>query len=168
MTVGFTPGVAAATWNKETASPRDAYYAVREPRTGGEARGPLLARGSEAQAAAERYEPHPSVRNLERLLSKVKSPAPRRPDGRRLWEVKGLMPKLRLLRAAGFTADSSQPAIWIERKRRQAFSENVVSDHDISWLNDRQAETVPEPEFWFTSEICPTIRSRIAKRSCHD
>ncbi len=59
------------------------------------------------------------------------------------------MAKLQLLRDAGFTADSSQPAIWIERNRRQAFSENIISDHDVSWLTERLAEKVPEPEFWF-------------------
>ena len=60
------------------------------------------------------------------------------------------MPKrLKILRDAGFTEDSSLPVIWIERSRRQAFSENVIGDHDVSWLNERQAETVPEAEFWF-------------------
>ena len=41
-------------------------------RTGGNARFEvILAEGSDAQVAAERYEPRPLVRNLERLLSKV-------------------------------------------------------------------------------------------------
>jgi hypothetical protein len=57
--------------------------------------------------------------------------------------------RLKILRDAGFTEDSSQPVIWIERSRRQAFSENVIGDHDVSWLNERLAETVPEAEFWF-------------------
>jgi hypothetical protein len=57
--------------------------------------------------------------------------------------------RLKLLREAGFTEDSSQPVIWVERSRRQAFSENVISDHDASWLSERLAETVPEAEFWF-------------------
>ena len=39
--------------------------------------------------------------------------------------------------------------IWIEQRRRQAFSENVIGDHDVAWLNERLAETVPETEFWF-------------------
>ena len=48
-------------------------------RTGGNARFELiLAEGSDAQVAAERYEPRPLVRNLERLPSKVISSAPRR------------------------------------------------------------------------------------------
>ena len=60
------------------------------------------------------------------------------------------MPKrLKILRDAGFTEDSSLPVIWIERSRRQGFSENVIGDHDVSWLNERLAETVPEAEFWF-------------------
>jgi len=57
--------------------------------------------------------------------------------------------RLKILRDAGFTEDSSLPVIWIERSRRQAFSENVIGDHDVSWLNERLAETVPEAEFWF-------------------
>jgi hypothetical protein len=57
--------------------------------------------------------------------------------------------RLKILRDAGFTEDSSQPVIWIERSRRQAFSENVIGDHDVSWLNERLAETVPAAEFWF-------------------
>ena len=57
------------------------------------------------------------------------------------------MPKrLKILRDAGST---EAPKIWIEQTRRQAFSENVVSEHDASWLTDRLAETVPEGEFWF-------------------
>jgi hypothetical protein len=57
--------------------------------------------------------------------------------------------RFKILRDAGFTEDSAQPVIWIERSRRQAFSENVIGDHDVAWLNERLAETVPEPEFWF-------------------
>jgi hypothetical protein len=57
--------------------------------------------------------------------------------------------RFKILRTAGFTEDSSDCSIWIEQSRRQAFSENVISDHDASWLNDRLAETVPEAEFWF-------------------
>jgi hypothetical protein len=57
--------------------------------------------------------------------------------------------RLKILREAGFTEDSSLPVIWVERSRRQAFSENVISDHDMAWLNERLAETVPETEFWF-------------------
>jgi hypothetical protein len=60
------------------------------------------------------------------------------------------MPKrLKILHDAGFTEDSSQPVIWIEPSRRQAFSGNVIGDHDVSWLNERLAETVPAAEFWF-------------------
>ena len=36
-----------------------------------------------------------------------------------------------------------------QRSRRQAFSENVIGDHDVAWLNERLAESVPEAEFWF-------------------
>ena len=54
--------------------------------------------------------------------------------------------RLKILRDAGFV---EAPQIWIEQTRRQAFSENAVSDHDMSWLNERLAETVPEVEFWF-------------------
>jgi hypothetical protein len=51
--------------------------------------------------------------------------------------------RLKILREAGFTEDSFQPVIWIARSRRQAFSENVIADHDVAWLNERLAETVP-------------------------
>jgi hypothetical protein len=54
--------------------------------------------------------------------------------------------RLKILRDAGST---EAPKIWIEQTRRQAFSENVVSEHDASWLTDRLAETVPKGEFWF-------------------
>jgi hypothetical protein len=47
--------------------------------------------------------------------------------------------RLKILREAGFTEDSSLPVIWVERSRRQAFSENVISDHDVAWLNERFA-----------------------------
>jgi hypothetical protein len=57
--------------------------------------------------------------------------------------------RFKILRDAGFMEDSSQPMIWIEQSRRQAFSENVIGDHDVAWLNERLAETVPEVEFWF-------------------
>jgi hypothetical protein len=57
--------------------------------------------------------------------------------------------RLKILRTAGFTEDSSYCSIWVEQSRRQAFSENVISEHDASWLNERLAETVPEAEFWF-------------------
>jgi len=57
--------------------------------------------------------------------------------------------RFKILCDAGFTEDSSEPMIWIERSRRQAFSENVIGDHDVAWLNQRLAETVPEAEFWF-------------------
>ena len=60
------------------------------------------------------------------------------------------MPKrFKILRDAGFAEDSDQLVIWMDRSRRQAFSENVIGDHDVAWLNERLAETVPEPEFWF-------------------
>ena len=81
------------------------------------------------------------------------------------------MPKrLKILHDGGFTEDSSQPVIWIERSRRQAFSENVIGDHDVSWLNERLAETVPEAEFWFyfrdlsdnPLKDCKLVLSRLA------
>jgi hypothetical protein len=77
--------------------------------------------------------------------------------------------RFKILRDAGFTEDSYQPVIWIERSRRQAFSENVIGDHDVSWLNERLAETVPEVEFWFyfrdlsddPVEDCRAVLSRL-------
>ena len=81
------------------------------------------------------------------------------------------MPKrLKILHDAGLTEDSSQPVIWIERSRRQAFSENVIGDHDVSWLNERLAETVPQAEFWFyfrdlsdnPLKDCKLVLSRLA------
>jgi hypothetical protein len=54
--------------------------------------------------------------------------------------------RLKILGDAGL---AQAPQIWIEQTRRQAFSENAVSEHDASWLNERLAETVPEAEFWF-------------------
>jgi hypothetical protein len=78
--------------------------------------------------------------------------------------------RLKILREAGFTEDSSQPVIWVERSRRQAFSENVIGDHDVAWLNERLAETVPETEFCFyfrglsadPLKDCKAVLSRLA------
>jgi hypothetical protein len=56
--------------------------------------------------------------------------------------------RLEILRAAGFTG-YERPVMWIEKTRRQAFSETAVSDHNESWLVERLAELVPNAEFWF-------------------
>jgi hypothetical protein len=69
---------------------------------------------------------------------------------------------------AGFTEDSFQPVIWIERRRIQAFSENVIGDHDVAWLNERLAETVPEAEFWFYFRDLSDNPLKDCKLCCHD
>jgi hypothetical protein len=77
--------------------------------------------------------------------------------------------RLEILREAGFTEDSSLPVIWVERSRRQAFSENVIVEHDVAWLNERLAESVPA-EFWFyfrdlsadPLKDCRAVLSRLA------
>src|ERR1700739_4189905 len=40
--------------------------------------------------------------------------------------------RLKILREAGFTEDSSLPVIWVERSRRLAFSENGSGADDVS------------------------------------
>src|SRR5271155_5284754 len=57
--------------------------------------------------------------------------------------------RLKLLRDSGYSGSTSLPTIWTDPVRRQAFSEDVVSDHDVAWLHARLAERVPLPEFWF-------------------
>jgi hypothetical protein len=56
--------------------------------------------------------------------------------------------------------------MWIEKIRRQAFSEAVVSDHDESWLVERLTEPVPMPNFGSIFDTSLATRSRIVKVSC--
>ena len=56
--------------------------------------------------------------------------------------------RLKLLRDSGFT-EAPHRVIWAGPIRRQAFSEDVVNDHDEVWLQAQLAEVVPAAEFWF-------------------
>jgi hypothetical protein len=77
--------------------------------------------------------------------------------------------RLKLLRDSGYSGSTSLPTIWTDPVRRQAFSEDVVSDHDVAWLHARLAERVPLPEFWFhfrclsrdPNKDCKEILSRL-------
>ncbi len=54
--------------------------------------------------------------------------------------------KLTILQDAGFK-EMPERMMWIARDRRQAFSEDTISDHDEKWLKNWLARPVPETEF---------------------
>ena len=56
--------------------------------------------------------------------------------------------RLKALRDAGFEYIHNR-SVWLNRDRRQVFSEDTIDDHDVKWLNSRLVEVVPENEFWF-------------------
>jgi hypothetical protein len=63
--------------------------------------------------------------------------------------MKPIWYRLRILRNSGYVLSYSRPVVWTDPVRRQAFSEDVISDHDEVWLKARLAEEVPITEFWF-------------------
>ncbi len=53
-----------------------------------------------------------------------------------------------IFKAAGFVHDPNRD-LWFNRADREAFSQEVISDHDSTWLKLKLQEHVPEDEFRF-------------------
>jgi hypothetical protein len=51
-----------------------------------------------------------------------------------------------LLKASGFVELRGR-GLWFHRDRRLAFSEKVLQDHDLHWVESRLLEEVPKGEF---------------------
>lgn len=71
-----------------------------------------------------------------------------------------------ILKAQGLFEDPSR-MVWINRHRRMCFSDSVIRDHEVVWLEERLLEKVPQSEFRFHSnrelllKVCKEILEKL-------
>jgi hypothetical protein len=53
--------------------------------------------------------------------------------------------------------------LWISTDLNEAYSYEVISDHDSRWLNERLADRPPAREFWFYFTVAPENADEVCR-----